>query len=168
MMKCLFASLLLAVLPCVGFGQTEDRQFETLGQYGAWETGWYVDTFTDEPTAWYASNSLSEDDRIFFMCYHSSKYYSYLAFANQEVVNAPTQTLIRVDDKPISKTLVNAPFQAFVAYEDADMVLDQMRGGEDVRFRITKSGQTYTYRLSLEGFDVASDWVLQQCEAKTE
>ena len=165
MTKWLNALLLLAVLPCVGLGQTGDTQYEVLGLHGVWETGWARDAFTDEPEAWYANHVLSEVDLISFMCFPSSKYYSFLAFANEESLSGPTRTKIRVDDKPVLETSIDVPSSAFVAYEDAEMVLNQMRGGEEVRFRITKSGQTYTFRLSLEGFDAASDWVLQQCEA---
>ena len=165
MTKLLNALLFLAVFPCLGFGQTADTQYEILGLHGVWQTGWARDTFTDEPEAWYANHVLSEVDLISFMCFHSSKYYNFLAFANEESLSGPTRTKIRVDDKPVFETSIDGRSGAFVPYETVDAVLNQMRGGEEVRFRITKSGQTYTFRLSLEGFDAASDWVLQQCEA---
>ena len=165
-MKRILLVLVLSLIPCVGFGQTGGTETRVLGQHGAWEIGLFVDTFTDEPLTWYAGNALNEHNVILFMCWHRHRYYNFLAFADQGVLNPPVRTRIRVDDRPIVDMRADGPSQAFVPQENADMVLDQMRGGEEVRFRITKSGQNYTFRLSLEGFEGASDWVLQRCEVK--
>ena len=143
---------------------TEEARFEYVAEYNGWHTARFIDNFDDTPTSWLTYIEHGEGSHIRLVCWNDNEP-GFFAMVNGKDLVGPFQTKIRIDSNAVIEVDAPVGYNAFLLTEQSiyRTVMEQMRSGKEVRFRITTVEGTNTFRLSLLGFKQASDWVLKEC-----
>ena len=181
MTKLNIFSLVLCFIVVTSWGD-EDYEYKVVATHGNWTTNTIDDVFEEVPVAWFAvaereiEESLStRNQRLILICDSRDESITLQAEAanfrgvltdwwnSDETIDVS----IKIDDNP-SLEFDGIPDNTLVKTDDTLVLLPKLQEGERVKVRTKHGGQTHIFVASLNGFKVASEWVLDNCPVKSE